>query len=68
MSSGYGARREHCRKNLCTFRRQRSVNSLTITTDDGSAGITGLVSDVLPALIVENEIDVIYSCGTYGNA
>ena len=42
---------------------KRSVNSLTITTDDGSAGIMGLVSDVLPALIVENSIDVVYSCG-----
>jgi len=42
---------------------KRSVNSLTITTDDGSAGTTGRVSDVLPGLITENEIDVIYSCG-----
>jgi len=42
---------------------KRSVNSLTITTDDGSAGTMGLVSDVLPALIVENDIDVVYSCG-----
>ena len=42
---------------------KRSVNSLTITTEDGSAGTTGRVSDVLPALIKEQEIDVIYSCG-----
>ncbi len=42
---------------------KRSVNSLTITTEDGSAGITGRVSDVLPALIKEHEIDVVYSCG-----
>jgi len=42
---------------------KRSVNSLTITTEDGSAGTTGRVSDVLPSLITENEIDVIYSCG-----
>jgi len=42
---------------------KRSVNSLTITTDDGSAGTAGLVSDVLLKLIFENEIDVIYSCG-----
>ena len=42
---------------------KRSVNSLTITTDDGSAGTTGRVSDVLPDLIAANEIDVIYSCG-----
>jgi dihydroorotate dehydrogenase electron transfer subunit len=42
---------------------KRSVNSLTITTEDGSAGTTGRVSDVLPELILKNEIDVIYSCG-----
>lgn len=42
---------------------KRSVNSLTITTEDGSAGTTGRVSDVLPALIKEHEVDVIYSCG-----
>ena len=42
---------------------KRSVNSLTITTEDGSAGTTGRVSDVLPSLIKEHEVDVIYSCG-----
>ena len=42
---------------------KRSVNSLTITTEDGSAGTTGRVSDVLPALIKEQNIEVIYSCG-----
>ena len=42
---------------------KRSVNSLTITTDDGSAGTTGRVSDVLPALIDQHQTDVIYSCG-----
>jgi len=42
---------------------KRSVNSLTITTDDGSAGFAGRVSDVLPQLIKEHDVDVIYSCG-----
>ena len=42
---------------------KRSVNSLTITTDDGSAGVAGRVSDVLSSLIRENNVDVIYSCG-----
>ena len=42
---------------------KRSVTSLTITTDDGSAGTQGRVSDVLEELILSNEIDVIYSCG-----
>lgn len=30
---------------------KRSVNSLTITTEDGSAGLQGKVTDVLPGLI-----------------
>lgn len=42
---------------------KRSVNSLTMTTDDGSLGIEGMVSDVLPDLIINNKIDIIYSCG-----
>jgi dihydroorotate dehydrogenase electron transfer subunit len=42
---------------------KRSVSSLTITTDDGSAGIHGRVSEALPALIEENESEIIYSCG-----
>jgi len=42
---------------------KRSVSSLTLTTDDGSAGEMGRVSDVLPRLIEENQIDIVYSCG-----
>ena len=42
---------------------KRSVSSLTLTTDDGSAGIQGRVSDVLPQLIEENGIEIVYSCG-----
>jgi dihydroorotate dehydrogenase electron transfer subunit len=42
---------------------KRSVNSMTITTDDGSAGTLGRVSDVLPAIIEQNAIEIIYSCG-----
>jgi dihydroorotate dehydrogenase electron transfer subunit len=42
---------------------KRSVNSMTLTTDDGSAGVQGRVSDVIPDLIVSNEIEIIYSCG-----
>ena len=45
---------------------KRSVSSLTITTDDGSTGIQGKVSDVLPDLIVNNSIDIVYSCGPMG--
>ncbi len=42
---------------------KRSVSSLTITTDDGSAGTLGRVSDVIPKIIEENQIDIVYSCG-----
>ena len=42
---------------------KRSVSSLTITTDDGSAGKHGRVSDALPAIIEENQSEIIYSCG-----
>ena len=42
---------------------KRSVNSLTLTTDDGSAGIPGLISEALPKIIREEQSEVIYSCG-----
>ena len=42
---------------------KRSVNTLTLTTDDGSAGTQGRVSDVLPSVIAEHGIEIIYSCG-----
>jgi len=42
---------------------KRCVSSMSITTDDGSAGFHGRVSDALPALIEENESEIIYSCG-----
>lgn len=45
---------------------KRSVSSLTLTTDDGSTGIMGKITDVLPRLIEENEIEIIYSCGPMG--
>lgn len=42
---------------------KRSVNTMTLTTEDGSAGITGRVTDVMPGLIQKNSVDIIYSCG-----
>ena len=42
---------------------KRSVNSLKIYTEDGSGGETGRVTDPIPAIISEQEIKVIYSCG-----
>ena len=42
---------------------KRSVSSMTITTDDGSAGMHGRVSEALPQIIEENGSELIYSCG-----
>jgi dihydroorotate dehydrogenase electron transfer subunit len=45
---------------------KRSVSSLTITTEDGSTGTTGKVTDAIREIIESNEIDIIYSCGPMG--
>jgi dihydroorotate dehydrogenase electron transfer subunit len=45
---------------------KRSVSSLTLTTDDGSTGIHGQISEAIPRLIRENATEVIYSCGPMG--
>jgi dihydroorotate dehydrogenase electron transfer subunit len=42
---------------------KRSASSVTVTTVDGSVGIAGLVTDPLPALLVRNHVEVVYSCG-----
>ena len=42
---------------------KRTVNSVTVTTEDGSAGVQGRVTDVLDELIERQKIDLIYSCG-----
>ena len=45
---------------------KRSVTSLNIYTEDGSAGTLGRVTDPLKEMISENTVDVIYSCGPMG--
>jgi len=45
---------------------KRSVSSLTLTTDDGSTGIHGQISEAIPRLIGEYSTEVIYSCGPMG--
>ena len=45
---------------------KRSVSSLTITTEDGSTGTAGKVTDVLPEIIATSQVDIIYSCGPMG--
>jgi dihydroorotate dehydrogenase electron transfer subunit len=46
-----------------TLDARRSAQSVTVTTDDGSVGIKGLVTDPLPAMIGRHQIEVIYACG-----
>lgn len=45
---------------------KRASSTLTITTEDGSAGITGRVTDVLPDLIDSSSADIVYACGPMG--
>ncbi len=42
---------------------QRLVDQVSVTTDDGSLGMTGLVSDALPGAIQQIEAGVVYACG-----
>ncbi|MDQ3629278.1 MAG: dihydroorotate dehydrogenase electron transfer subunit [Actinomycetota bacterium] len=42
---------------------KRSAQSVTVTTQDGSLGQRGRVTDVLPALLARTRSDVVYSCG-----
>ncbi|MCW2607437.1 MAG: dihydroorotate oxidase electron transfer subunit [Frankiales bacterium] len=43
---------------------KRTSSSLVVTTDDGSAGTKGRVSDVLPEVLEKS--DVVYACGPMG--
>ncbi len=42
---------------------KRIARYFEITTDDGSAGTQGRVSDVMPALMAKAETEAIYACG-----
>jgi dihydroorotate dehydrogenase electron transfer subunit len=42
---------------------RRTVGAVTITTDDGSAGLRGRVTDALPAAIERGGARAIYACG-----
>jgi dihydroorotate dehydrogenase electron transfer subunit len=42
---------------------KRIATSIEVTTDDGSTGRRGRVSDVLPMLLDRTESDVVYACG-----
>jgi dihydroorotate dehydrogenase electron transfer subunit len=41
----------------------RIADGVTITTDDGSTGTKGWVSDVLAEVIARSQADVVYGCG-----
>jgi dihydroorotate dehydrogenase electron transfer subunit len=45
---------------------KRITASLTITTEDGSNGEPGRVTDVLPAVLARTDADVVYACGPMG--
>ncbi len=45
---------------------KRMSQSVAITTEDGSVGERGRISDVLPGLLQRNESDVVYACGPMG--
>jgi dihydroorotate dehydrogenase electron transfer subunit len=42
---------------------KRMSTSIEVTTDDGSWGTRGRVSDVLPAVLDRTDSDVVYACG-----
>ena len=44
-------------------RASRSMDGVTVTTDDGSVGVKGWVSDVLPDVIRRSHAEVVYGCG-----
>ena len=45
---------------------KRMSSSLVVTTDDGSVGVRGRVSDVLPGVLERTGTDVVYACGPMG--
>ena len=42
---------------------KRSVNIMTLTTEDGSAGEKGRVTDVMAKIIDRSDVEIVYSCG-----
>jgi dihydroorotate dehydrogenase electron transfer subunit len=42
---------------------RRTIGAVTVTTDDGSAGVHGRVTDVLPDAIERVNAEVVYACG-----
>jgi dihydroorotate dehydrogenase electron transfer subunit len=42
---------------------RRAAHGVTVTTDDGSMGVKGWVSDVLPEVIGRSHAELVYGCG-----
>lgn len=42
---------------------RRAAGAVTVTTDDGSAGERGRVTDVLPLILTRSRARVVYACG-----
>ena len=45
---------------------KRLADSITVTTDDGSHGVRGRVTDVLPDVMAKADTGVVYACGPMG--
>lgn len=45
------------------YKASRCADEVTVTTDDGSVGVKGWVSDVLPEIIARSDAAVVYGCG-----
>lgn len=60
----YGAANES--KLFDVLESKRRARYFEVTTDDGSAGSKGRVTDVIPALAHKGETAVVYACGPMG--
>jgi dihydroorotate dehydrogenase electron transfer subunit len=45
---------------------KRLSSSITVTTEDGSSGVRGRVTDELPEMIERSSADIVYACGPMG--
>ena len=45
---------------------KRAASTVTVTTEDGSLGEKGRVTDVLPGIMERGQTDVVYACGPMG--
>ncbi|MFI7446983.1 dihydroorotate dehydrogenase electron transfer subunit [Nonomuraea sp. NPDC049714] len=45
------------------MRARRMAETTTLTTEDGSLGVRGKVTDALPSVIADTRADAVYACG-----